>query len=110
MKNSSVSPKPSRIVLAVFLQRQGVLECDADVTSDEKPDLMDQLRGHSVTYRIAMGANQGRKVFTLQTLPAREEELFEDVGKVAGFSLHAGVATKALDNCSCVILPTGILP
>jgi hypothetical protein len=31
---------------------------------------MDQLLGHSITYRIAVGPQQGRKVFTLQTLPA----------------------------------------
>jgi len=30
---------------------------------------MDQLRGDSITYRIAAGSQQGRKVFTLQTLP-----------------------------------------
>jgi hypothetical protein len=34
---------------------------------DEDP--MDQLRGHSITYRIALGPQQGCKVFTLQTLP-----------------------------------------
>jgi len=28
---------------------------------DEDP--MDQLRGHSITYRIAVGPQQGRKVF-----------------------------------------------
>jgi hypothetical protein len=60
-------------------------------------DPMDQLRGHSITYRIAVGPQAGRKVFTLQTLPAGEqEENFTDtVGKLAGFSLHAGVAAKA---------------
>ena len=31
-------------------------------------DSMDKLRGHSITYRIAVGPQQGRKVFTLQTL------------------------------------------
>ncbi len=37
----------------------------------------------------------GRKVFTLQTLPA-SDELFDDgAGKMAGFSLHAGVAARA---------------
>jgi len=58
---------------------------------------MDQLLGHSITYRIAVGPQQGRKVFTLQTLPECDpDEPFTDgVGKVAGFSLHAGVATKA---------------
>src|SRR3989304_3120908 len=57
---------------------------------------MDQLLGHSITYRIAVGPQQGRKVFTLQTLPARDpDELFTDgLGKVSGFSLHAGVAAK----------------
>ena len=58
---------------------------------------MSQLCGHSTTYRIAVGAQQGRKVFLLQTLPACEPEVpFGDtVGKVAGFSLHAGVAARA---------------
>jgi len=58
---------------------------------------MRQLLGHSITYRIAVGSQAGRKVFTLQTLPACDpEDAFGDsVGKVAGFSLHAGVAAKA---------------
>jgi hypothetical protein len=34
-------------------------------------------------------------VFTLQTLPACDEPFDDSVGKVAGFSLHAGVAAKA---------------
>lgn len=44
-----------------------------------------------------MGPNQGRKVFTLQTLPARDpdEPFTNALGTVAGFSLHAGVAAKA---------------
>jgi hypothetical protein len=56
---------------------------------------MDQLRGHSITYRIAVGPQQGRKVFTLQTLPGIEEPFSGSAGQAAGFSLHAGVATKA---------------
>jgi len=35
--------------------------------SDEDP--MDKLRGHSITYRIAVGPQQGRKVFTLPKRP-----------------------------------------
>ena len=54
---------------------------------------MHQLHGSSVTYRVAVGPRQGRKVFTLQTMPTSDPE--EWVGKVDGFSLHAGVATKA---------------
>lgn len=60
-------------------------------------DPLHQLLGHSITYRISVGPHQGRKVFTLQTLPARDpdEPVTNAVGAVAGFSLHAGVATKA---------------
>jgi len=56
---------------------------------------MQQLYGHSVTYRIAVGPHQGRKVFALQTLPPLVGG--EDLGqaaKVAGFSLHAGVVAE----------------
>ncbi len=56
---------------------------------------LDQLLGSSITYRIAVGPQQGRKVFTLQTLPACDEPFDVGVGKVAGFSLHAGVAARA---------------
>jgi len=84
-----------------FLERQGLLERDAEnsyLAGDAlEAGPMDQLLGHSITYRIAIGPQQGRKVFTLQTLPASDldEYLGDAVGNVAGFSLHAGVATKA---------------
>lgn len=84
-----------------FLERQGLLERDTEqgyLTSDAvAAGPMDQLLGHSITYRIAVGPQQGRKVFTLQTLPARDpdEPFTNAVGKVAGFPLHAGVAAKA---------------
>ena len=35
-----------------------------------REDSLLQLQGASVSYRIALGAQQGQKVFTLQTLPA----------------------------------------
>jgi len=84
-----------------FLERQGLLERDAENSYlagdavDEDP--MAQLLGHSITYRIAVGPQAGRKVFTLQTLPAcdPEDQFGDTVGKVAGFSLHAGVAARA---------------
>ena len=85
--------------LARYLERQGLLERDAENSylaldhSDEDP--MDQLRGHSITYRIAVGPQQGRKVFTLQTLPGIEEPFNGCAGQAAGFSLHAGVAARA---------------
>ena len=57
-----------------FLERQGLLERDAEnsyLASDAvDEDHMTQLLGHSIAYRIAVGSQAGRKVFTLQTLPA----------------------------------------
>ena len=52
-----------------FLERQGLLVRDAEhsyLASDNvEEDPMDQLRGHSITYRIAVGPKAGRKVFNL---------------------------------------------
>jgi len=86
-----------------YLERQGLMERDAGNifltqeavdASDEDPS--NQLLGSSITYRIALGPQQGRKVFTLQTLPDCESDsqFVSMVGDVSGFSLHAGVATK----------------
>ena len=82
-----------------FLERQGLLERDAESASlselalDDEP--MQALLAHSITYRIAVGPRAGRKVFTLQSLPAGDEPCGAAPGKVAGFSLHAGVAARA---------------
>jgi hypothetical protein len=57
---------------------------------------MQQVLGCSVSYCIAIDPQQGRKVFTLQTIPAWEEDgRFAPIAKVAGFSLHIGVAAQA---------------
>ena len=62
-------------------------------------DPMQQLIGCSVSYRIAVGPQQGRKVFTLQTLRAVEEDdRYAQVAKEVGFSLHAGVAAQAWER------------
>jgi hypothetical protein len=82
-----------------FLERQGLLERDAENSYLAGDCLeagpMEQLLGSSITYRVAVGPQQGRKVFTLQTLPACDEPFDDGIGKVAGFSLHAGVAARA---------------
>jgi len=100
-----------------YLERQGLLERDAENSYLAGDDLeagpMEQLLGSSITYRIAVGPQQGRKVFTLhkiagsnfgrwseattaplqrgeahgraeQTLPACEGLFDNGVGKVAG--------------------------
>lgn len=58
---------------------------------------MQDIHTHSVTYRIALGPQRGRKVFTLHTiLPKPDSALGSNrVAKLAGFSLHAGVAARA---------------
>ena len=82
-----------------FLERQGLLErdaespCLAELALDEEP--MQALLAHSITYRIALGPRAGRKVFTLQTLPAGDEGSSAAPGQFGGFSLHAGVAARA---------------
>ena len=85
--------------VAGFLERQGLLERDMEnsylASNAVDDDPMTPLLGHSITYRIAVGPQAGRKVFTLQTLSACDDPFDDGVGKVAGFSLHAGVAAKA---------------
>ena len=92
-----------------FLERRGLLERDADDCMDAggrathgavaensyltgeglEAGPMDELLGSSITYRIAVGRQQGRKVLTLQTLPACDEPFDDGVGQAVGFSLHA---------------------
>jgi hypothetical protein len=75
--------------VAGFLEREGILERDEENSylnleeGDEDP--MQQVLGCSVSYRIAIGPQQGRKVFTLQTIPAWEDDdRFAQVAKESG--------------------------
>ena len=60
--------------VARYLERQGWLARDEQsdhltlALDDEEGNTMQQLQGHSITYRIAMGPQAGRKVLTLQTI------------------------------------------
>ncbi len=88
-----------------YLKRQGLLVRDTEQSylalgpSDEGPeDSMNQLQGHSITYRIAVGPHQGRRVLTLQTLPGSAEPFVDTADGVTGFSLHASVAVKVSDE------------
>ena len=56
---------------------------------------MEHLLSSSITCRVAIGLQQARDVFTLLALPACETLFRDGVGKVAGFSLNAGVAALA---------------
>jgi hypothetical protein len=95
--------------VARYLERQGLLERDTGNiyltpeavekvrpgtgreaglghASDEDPS--NQLLGSSITYRIAVGPQQGRKVFTLQTLPdvGSDKTCSNSVGETAGYA------------------------
>jgi len=89
--------------LARYLERAGLIEGDAEghYLSDEAlGDEMSEHQGYSINYRISAGPQKGRKVFALQTLPAIQGDGQSGalLGKVAGFSLHAGVAAKASER------------
>ena len=72
-------------------------------------DVINEIQGSSITYRIAVGSQRGKKVFTLKTLPARDDDMDEISGqtlaKAAGFSLHAGVSAKSHQRQGRTALP-----
>ncbi len=78
------------------LERSGLITRDIDNAylafdpSEEAP--MNGLLGSSITYRVATGPREGRKVFTL---PAEPDASRREVAESSGFSLHAGIAAKA---------------
>ena len=83
------------------LERQGLLEQDTEnawleLDPAEDTDAMPQILGSSVSYRIAVGPQQGRKAFMIRTIRPldRLEPGLERVAKVNGFSLHAGVSCE----------------
>ena len=47
-----------------------------------------------------MGPHVGCKVLTLQTIPARDEEEYgtDQLGRIGGFSLHAGVSVNTRER------------
>ena len=88
--------------VARALERMGLLQRDTesawqDLPPCEDTDAMRQLIGSSVSYRIAVGPQAGRKALVLRTITALagEEPRNERVAKANGFSLHAGVSCEA---------------
>jgi hypothetical protein len=56
------------------LERRGLVERDienARLAAGAEPGPLDDLIGHSITYRIAVDPRAGQKLFTLQTVPPR---------------------------------------
>ncbi len=83
------------------LERQGLLERNAesawlDLEPVEDTDAMPQILGSSVSYRVAVGPQQGRKAFMIRTIRPldKPDPGLERVAKANGFSLHAGVSCE----------------
>jgi hypothetical protein len=83
------------------LERQGLLEQDTesawlDLDPADDADAMPHLLGSSVSYRIAVGPQQGQKAFMIRTIRPldRPDPGLERVAKANGFSLHAGVSCE----------------
>ncbi len=88
--------------IARYLEKAKLIERDAENTYFADGVLGDnemiEHQGHSIQYRIAVGQNIGKKVFALSTLPSLPEDAQSKMlGKVAGFSLHAGVQLKRMN-------------
>jgi hypothetical protein len=85
--------------IARYLEKVGLVQRDMEnsylnLPVDDEDSLL-HLQGASVSYRIAVGPQQGQKVFTLQTLPASTEGEYGQLANTSGFSLHAGVFANA---------------
>jgi hypothetical protein len=91
------------------LERQGLLEQDSesawlDLDLAEGPDAtpykagwaLPQIMASSVSHRVAVGPQQGRKAFIIRTIRPldRPDPGLERVAKANGFSLHAGVSCE----------------
>jgi ribosomal protein S27E len=79
------------------LERRGLVERALEyawLAGDGEGGPLDDLLGHSITYRIAVGPRAGQKLFTLQTVPPRPPQQPDDpngAARTGGFSLHAGI-------------------
>lgn len=84
--------------LGQTLERRGLIARDREnawLVGDGPTGPLDDLIGHCITYRIAVGPRAGQKLFTLQTVPARPAEdqqgNHRGAAKAGGFSPHAGL-------------------
>jgi hypothetical protein len=87
--------------VGLCLERQGLLEQDAEqawleLDPADDTDAMPYLLGSSVSYRIAVGPQQGQKAFMIRTIRPldRPDPGLDRVAKANGFSLHAGVSCE----------------
>lgn len=85
--------------LTRYLEKQKIIVKDVDQSFQlEIPDddTFSRLQASSVSYRFATGPSKGKKAIVLKTLTDGDHNSSSGlVAKNSGFSLHAGVATKA---------------
>jgi hypothetical protein len=92
------------VAIARYLEGAGFITRDEEntylVTDSVNANEMAEHQGHSIQYRISIGFQKGKKVSALQTLPPFPDETQDSnlLGKMAGFSLHAGVSTNACER------------
>ena len=77
---------------AVVLETAALNEAELAEDTDAMPHLL----GSSVSYRVAVGPQQGQKAFMIRTIRPldRPDPGLERVAKANGFSLHAGVSCE----------------
>jgi hypothetical protein len=81
------------------LERRGLLVRDCEnayLTLDPVAGgPMDDLLGHSITYRVAMGPRAGQKMFTLHSVSGQPDAQQKGLAQASGFSLHGGIGIEA---------------
>lgn len=86
--------------LTKYLERQKIIIRDDGDGGFQIPipdeDTLSKLQATSVTYRFATGKSKGKKAMVLKSVTDNDHTATKGlVAKNSGFSLHAGVATKA---------------
>lgn len=86
--------------LTKYLERQKIIIRDDDDGGFQIPipdeDTLSKVQAGSVTYRFATGKSKGKKALVLKSVTDNDHTANKGlVAKNSGFSLHAGVATKA---------------
>jgi hypothetical protein len=96
------------------LERQGLLERDAesawlDLEPAEDTDAMPNILGSSVSYRVAVGPQQGRKAFMIRIIRPldKPDPGLERVAKANEFSLHARVSCEGVYGESPILAAIG---
>lgn len=88
------------------LERQGLLEQDTErawleLEPAEDADAMPQILGSSISYRIAVGPQQGRKAFMIRSIPS--------LGHLYIVCAFAGATTASSKAASAMVFATSVM-